>query len=63
MRALTIVNLSLWTVLFIAWLPYAMAVGWADPVSSEVRWILGSTAVLLALLGFLRIKRRQPILG
>jgi len=62
-RALTIVNLSLWTVLFIAWLPYAMAVGWADPVSSEVRWILGSTAVLLALLGFLRIKRRQPILG
>ena len=63
MRALTIVNLSLWTVLFMAWLPYAMAVGWADPISSEVRWILVSTAVMLALLGFLRIRRRQPILG
>ena len=63
MRALTIVNLSLWTVLFMAWLPYAITVGWADPISSEVRWILGSTAVMLALLGFLRIRRRQPILG
>ena len=63
MRALTIVNLSLWIVLFMGWLQYTIAVGWADPISSEVRWILGLTAVLLGLLGFLRIRRHQAILG
>ncbi|TMG31182.1 MAG: hypothetical protein E6H95_02935 [Chloroflexi bacterium] len=63
MRALTIVNLSLWAVLFIAWIPYTAQVGWADPISSEVRWILATTAVLMVMLGFLRVKRHRPVLG
>jgi len=62
-RALTIVNVSLWSVLFIAWVPYTTQVGWADPISSEVRWILATTAVLMALLGFLRVRRHRPVLG
>jgi len=62
-RALTILNLSLWSVLFIAWIPYTSLVGWADPVSSEVRWILATTAVLMLLLGFLRVRRHRSVLG
>jgi len=63
LRALTIVNLSLWTVLFIAWIPYTAQVGWADPISSEVSWIIATTAVLMVLLGFSRVRRHRPILG
>jgi hypothetical protein len=62
-RALTIINVSLWTVLFVASIPYTIAVGWSDPVSSEVRWILLTTGVLLAVLAFVRIRRQRPVLG
>ncbi len=63
LRILTVVNLSLWIVLFLAWIPYTLEVGFADPVSSEVRWILAATAVLLTLLGFVRLSKRRPLLG
>jgi hypothetical protein len=63
MRALTIVNLILWVALFLAWMPYTALVGWADPASVEVRWILAVTACLQAFLFGLRIRRRRPVLG
>jgi membrane associated rhomboid family serine protease len=63
MRLLTIVNLALWAVLFAAWIPYTIAVGMADPISSEVRWILAVTAVLMAMLAVVRIRKRRPVLG
>ena len=63
LRILTVVNLSLWTVLVLAWIPYSLQVGFADPISSEVRWILATTAVLLILLGFVRLRKRRPLLG
>ena len=63
MRVLTIVNLCLWVVLFLAWIPYTALVGFTDPISVEVRWILAVTGVLMGLLGVLRVKRRRPVLG
>jgi membrane associated rhomboid family serine protease len=63
MRALTIVNLSLWVVLFLAWIPYTALVGFTDQVSGEVRWILTISAFLMALLFALRVHRRRPVLG
>jgi membrane associated rhomboid family serine protease len=63
MRLLTIVNLCLWAVLFVAWIPYTALVGPADPVSAEVRWILAVTGVLMGMLAVLRVRRRRPILG
>ena len=63
MRILTIVNLCLWVVLFLGWIPYATMVGFTDPVSVEVRWILTVTAALMALLFALRLRRRRPVLG
>ena len=63
MRFLTIVNLVLWSVLFLAWMPYTALVGSADSVSVEVRWILAVTAVLQAGLFGLRIRRHRPALG
>ncbi len=63
MRILTIVNLCLWSVLFLAWIPYSTMVGFTDPVSVKVRSILAVTAALLALLFVLRLKRRSPVLG
>ncbi|HET9782483.1 MAG TPA: hypothetical protein VFR33_11985 [Candidatus Dormibacteraeota bacterium] len=63
MRALTVVNLVLWVVLFIGWVAYTLLVGPMDPAVNEVRWILGVTACLqLALFG-LRIARHRPVLG
>jgi hypothetical protein len=62
-RALTIVNLCLWVVLFLAWMPYTAMVGFSDPVSVEVRWILALSAFLLAVLFALRIRRKRPVLG
>lgn len=63
MRALTVVNLLLWAVLFVGWVPYTLMAGAMDPTSVEVRWILSITAGLqLALFG-LRIARRRPVLG
>jgi hypothetical protein len=63
MRVLTIVNVCLWIVLFMAWIPYTALVGFADPVSSEVRWILMLSAFLMAVLFALRIRRKRPVLG
>ena len=63
MRILTIVNLCLWVVLFLARIPYTTMVGFTDPVSVEVRWILTVTAALMALLFALRLRRRRPVLG
>jgi hypothetical protein len=63
MRALTVVNLLLWAVLFVAWVPYTLMVGPMDPTGIEVRWILGVTACLQFALFGLRIARRRPVLG
>lgn len=63
MRVLTIVNLVLWVVLFLAWIPYTSFVGWADPASVEVRWILVLTASLQVVLFAFRIRRHRPVLG
>ena len=63
MRALTIVNLALWVVLFAAWIPYTLAAGWTDPTSVEVRWILTLTAGLQIALFGLRAARQRPVLG
>ncbi len=63
MRALTIVNLVLWMVLFVAWMPYGAAVGMSDPVSVEVRTILAVSALLMGLLALVRIRRGRPVLG
>ena len=60
---MTIVNLSLWSVLFVAWVPYTVAVGVADPVSVEVRTILVLTLLMLGLLGLVRLRRHRPVLG
>ena len=62
-RLLTVVNLILWAALFVAWAPYSAAVGWTDPVSVEVRWILAVTAGLQMALFGLRVARRRPVLG
>jgi len=63
LRVMTIVNLSLWSVLFVAWVPYTAAVGPADPVSVEVRTILVVTLLLMMLLSLVRLRRRRPVLG
>jgi hypothetical protein len=63
LRVFTIVNIAMWVVLFLAWIPYTMAVGFSDPVSTEVRWILASTWVLMMLLALLRVRRGRPVLG
>jgi len=60
---MTIVNLSLWSVLFVAWIPYTIAMGPADPVSAEVRTILVATMLLMGLLALVRMRRRRPVLG
>jgi hypothetical protein len=62
-RALTIVNLVLWVILLVAWTPYTLAVGWMDPTSIEVRWILTITAGLQIALFGLRMARHRPVLG
>ena len=63
MRVLTVVNVGLWALLFLAWIPYTALVGLADPVSVEVRWILVVTAAMMGVLAAVRVKRRRPILG
>jgi hypothetical protein len=62
-RALTIVNLVLWVILLVAWMPYTLAAGWMDPTSVEVRWILTITAGLQVALFGLRMARHRPVLG
>ena len=63
MRVLTIVNLALWSVLFVAWIPYLLMTGLENRVSTEVMWILVVTACLQAALFALRVHRRRPVLG
>ncbi len=63
MRALTIVNLVLWMVLLVAWIPYTAVAGATDPISVEVRTILAATALLMGLLAVVRIRRGRPVLG
>jgi hypothetical protein len=63
MRILTIVNLCLWVLLFLAWIPYTAMVGASDPTSVEVRWILTVTAFLIAVLFALRIRGKRSVLG
>jgi len=63
LRVLTAINLALWIVIFAAWVPYTLGVGWSDAVSVEVRWILSVTAALLLFLGFLRVRRHRPVFG
>lgn len=60
---MTIVNLSLWCVLFVAWIPYTLAMGPADPTGSEVRTILIASLLLMGLLGLVRLRRHRPVLG
>jgi hypothetical protein len=62
-RAITVVNLVLWTILFGAWIPYTLAAGWSDPISIQVRWILTVTAGLQMALFALRVSRHRPVLG
>jgi hypothetical protein len=59
----TIVNLALWVALLGAWIPYTIAAGVSDPISTKVRWILASTWVMMMLLALLRIRRGRPVLG
>jgi len=63
LRVFTIVNLAMWAVLFLAWVPYTIAVGFNDRVSTEVRWVLASTWLMMMLLAVLRLRGRRPILG
>jgi len=63
LRLLTIVNVCLWSVLFVAWVPYTLAVGVADSVSVEVRTILVVSLLLMMLLGLVRLRRHRPVLG
>jgi hypothetical protein len=63
LRVLTTVNLALWVALLGAWIPYTIAVGVSDPVSTKVRWILASTWAMMMVLALLRIRRGRPVLG
>jgi len=62
-RAFFILNICLWFVLFLAWLPYVAMQGWTDPVSIHVRAILGVTAVLLIVQGLVRYRRARRLLA
>ncbi|TMG22556.1 MAG: hypothetical protein E6H99_02480 [Chloroflexi bacterium] len=59
MRVFFVFNIFLWVVLFLAWLPYTALMGLADPVSTDVRFILSVTAALLILQGFVRHRRAR----
>jgi hypothetical protein len=63
MRYFSILNMCLWCVLFVAWLPYLALVGFGDRVSVEVLWILGVTAGLQLLLVGMRARAGRPVLG
>ncbi len=63
MRYFSVLNLCLWCVLFVAWIPYLTLVGFGDRVSVEVFWILAVTAGLQLLLVGLRARVRRPLLG
>ena len=63
MRAFSILNLSLWCVLFVGWIPYLSLVGFGDRVSLEMFWILATTAGLQLLQVGMRARARRPLLG
>ena len=63
MRYFSILNLCLWCVLFVAWVPYLVLVGMGDRVSVEVLWILAVTGALQLLLLGVRARSRRPLLG
>ena len=63
MRVFSILNLILWFALFLAWIPYLLAVGLGDPVSTQVMVILLVTAGLMAFLAAYRIRGHRHILG
>jgi hypothetical protein len=56
-RILFGLNLLLWCVLFVAWVPYVGARSIGDPVSVQVACILAITAVLLGVQGTIRWRR------
>jgi hypothetical protein len=56
-RVFFVFNICLWVVLFLAWLPFVVMKGVADPTSTHVAFILTSTALLLTIQGFLRYRR------
>jgi hypothetical protein len=59
LRVFFAVNVVLWCVLFVAWVPYVGLVGASDPVSRQVASILAVTAVLLAVQGAIRWRRSR----
>ena len=63
MRYFSLLNLCLWCVLFVAWIPYLALAGLGDRVSVEVLWILAVTAGLQLLLVGMRARARRPLLG
>jgi hypothetical protein len=63
MRAFSILNLCLWCVLFVVWIPYLTLVGFGDRVSVEVLLILALTAGLQLLQVGMRARARRPLLG
>ncbi len=63
MRYFSVLNLCLWCVLFVAWIPYLTLVGFGDRVSVEVFWILAVTAGLQLLLVGMGARARRPLLG
>jgi multisubunit Na+/H+ antiporter MnhF subunit len=63
MRVFSVLNLVLWFVLLVAWVPYLLQVGLGDPVSTQVIAILIVTAGLMAFLAAYRIRGRRHILG
>jgi hypothetical protein len=63
MRYFSLLNLCLWCVLLVAWIPYLALVGFGDRVSVEVLWILVVTAGLQLLLVGMRARSRRRLLG
>jgi hypothetical protein len=63
MRYFSLLNLCLWCVLFVAWIPYLALAGLGDRVSVEVLWILAVTSGLQLLLVGMRARARRPLLG
>jgi hypothetical protein len=63
LRYFSLLNMCLWCVLFVAWIPYLALTGFGDRVSVEVLWILAVTAGLQLLLVGMRARARRPLLG
>ena len=59
MRIFFAVNIFLWCVLFLGWVPYVAIAGISDPVSVQVGFILAITAGLLLAQGMIRWRRHR----